>query len=527
MHVQILKDTKIYRNYLIVNDWKDGDQKDLADEILVGNLTAAFSEKDKRLGAFISHLKSGKDDNGNFPVAQKGRDAVVVLGETLVIFQNSDSSEVRKFIKDTENYTHKFEIKTAEYHTYVNSYPITSPDEKLFFGGAVTPKGGFFGRLYVRNDDYYDKKYFKGSVFRDESNQNPHFDRGSVALEFAITEKQYKELLIKLNYDKVALWKNNFPFNFIGINGDNCADYANNTFKFLGFKDDFSSYYQIDQLDDRDMGIFYYQYSHNYEYIPFNFRDLIDQATCKFLGDEAGKIAHKLLLPTSYISNWLYQKFNYFDDQEIHIAAYKNNVSYLENSAEISDVVLRNKYGETALHTALKNGSFEFANRLLDFGADVDAKDYKGHSALYTAASLKHSAKKNEILEKMLNLTTDVDGQDDAGYFTNLTSAVASNDTDAVNLFLKYGANFNFVNSTLDNLVNVALANKAYDVIKLFHEKNPDLIYYDNLEHQIPIAVIHDHSNSSGILPQIDELWEGFDKSLVKTDEQLLHMVWA
>lgn len=526
MEISLEKDKKIYKDYIIIKDLVDDDQMELANTLQILLDVGSYKDNKGNIKQLIEHLKTDLPLNYKLTVAQKGSESVISFGDTMLIFENTKAQNIRNFLKDESEYKYKFSIKTAEYHTYCSVNKLDAPDKQMFFGGAVTPKGGFTGKFYLRNDDYYDAKYFKGDLFIDEDKQNPHFDRGSVSVEFSITEKQFKSLMVKFAYDKEAFWKKDAPFNFIGIRGDNCVEYADQMFRFIDFEGHFCDYYRIDELDDRDMGIFYYQYSRHLEYIPFNLRDALDHATNIALGEEASKIMHKALKPISYLSEWLYGKLNYFGDHEIHVKSYNDRVSYLEDEDVHEFVNLQNIFSETALHTSLKSGSIEFAQKLLELGADVDIKDFKGHSCLYVAASLKPSLEKNKILEKMLDLSKDVNSKDLDGYEIPLTAAIKANDGNAVKLIIEHGGDVSFINSVKDNLINIALMNKAYKVIEALYEKDNSLIFYDNLDYQIPIVTIHGMNDARQILPEIDLLWENFDKELIKSNQDLLHVYW-
>lgn len=534
---QTVKDTKAKtKRYVFVNKelFESISPKSLAEylekQLKLGNI----SDSKYKISDFISHLNNKKDIGSHFPVAKKGNDACISFGNTLLIFQDVKPDEVRKFIKDDTEYTHTFSINTFQWHTYNYIESLKEEDKKTFFGAAIkSQQVQMSGRLYIRNDDYYHEKYQKEVDFtRTEDNQNPHFNMGAVGLKFYLTKEQAEVAKIKLMHDYIDSKQNYLKYHFLGLwGGRNCSDYSRDFFNFIGFEEDFADYYIFDELDDRDQGIFYIMFknalSHSYAqafwYIACNPSDLADFVFNSTTGESFGKWFHDNSMWLSSISSSLYNVFNKYGDKQIHLFARNNAVTLLENEEyDCDDLNCQNDFGQTPLHIAIFYEQYNFANKLIDMGADVNVRDFRGHTPLYYAAKLNASREKQEFLERLVDLSDNIDEVDGTGEETALTAAVKANDPDAVSLLIEKGANPSFVNTVGDNLLNIALSgnSKSEKVVNVLYSKDANLIYHYNGKDQMPIVEIKKLPNASEVLPDIDRL---YDPALVLTNSQTFH----
>jgi len=532
---QTVRDTKVRsKRYVVVDkELLNNNPKMLADylnsQVKIGNISGCDKVRN-----FISHLQNKRSTPTDFPVAKKGDDACISFVDTLLVFKDADPNEVRKYIRDDTKYTHTFSIKTAQFHTYNEIKSIENPEKVSFFGAGVKPRGSKYGKLYFRNEEYYDRKYFKGSDFsRTEDNQNPHFDMGLVALTWWLTEDQVMRAKIKLQHDLIAAPTKDWQYNFINIfGGKNCARYSSDFFKFIGFEGDFRDYFIYDEMDDRDMGIYHYMLEHyGWSLILLNPKDSLDRVSYLIFNDEYAKVFHDNTMWLSSISSSLYNMFNHSGDKQIHIFAYNGDTSRLDDQGYgCDDLNCQNDFGQTPLHIALFYGKFDFANQMLDGGADVDVQDYKGHSAIYYAAKMKSSMEKQLLLGKMAQMSEKINAVDKTGEHTALTAAVIAKDPEAVELLIESGANASFINSVGRNLMHLALENihllrekeycEAIKVIKVLHVHDVNLIFAWSEEGQLPVVQIKKLEKASKVLHDIDKL---YDPSLVLTEAQDYH----
>lgn len=94
-----------------------------------------------------------------------------------------------------------------------------------------------------------------------------------------------------------------------------------------------------------------------------------------------------------------------------------------------ADVTLRNKDGETALHSATTWGNLEGIYGLLDAGADINAINHRGETSLFKA--VKHNTRK--VMLHLIERGADVDLADARGQSPlGLAAALGRYDTGAV-----------------------------------------------------------------------------------------------
>ncbi len=125
---------------------------------------------------------------------------------------------------------------------------------------------------------------------------------------------------------------------------------------------------------------------------------------------------------------------------------------------------------ETALMFAIDNHHFDVALLLIDKGADVNAKDPKGNTALIEAA-MKGEA---NTVEALLHHNADVNAQNDYAE-TPLSDAVINGHTDVVKILLDHRANANWkyiADPEADGktLLEEAKDQKSYDIVALLRK---------------------------------------------------------
>lgn len=128
-------------------------------------------------------------------------------------------------------------------------------------------------------------------------------------------------------------------------------------------------------------------------------------------------------------------------DPKMH-AAVNAGESVAEMIAEgIGDVESRTQFGETALHRAVRAGSLETVNELLEAGADIDGRDTLGKTPLMTVCSTKNkkwTAGHQNVALRLLDMGADPCAVD-AKNGTALTRACQEGHINLVLALLKRG----------------------------------------------------------------------------------------
>ncbi len=454
--------------------------------------------------------------NNLYKPFQRGEDTVLQFNKnTQIVFKNTPFKDaINYLLPNPEKFTHTLSIKTAEYHTYFE-LANTLTNQTLTIGGAPKLKGSKFDYIGLRNDSYYDPKYHSGHKSIHPHNLNPHFNKGSIAIKFAIKKEEALSVLDRIKtYDQdfknSTLW-----FDISGNLGNNCADISNSIMNELGIQGKISDYYKIDELDLRDQGIMYLVWSDLGTikfayYMPHHF---IDHLSYLFFGKGI-----------DHVSEYLGSKLGYYSlfahpISPLIPAAYNGDESKIKDNTDKINVA--NFAGETPLHIALQNSHFEFASKLIFVGAHLQSKDAKGLTLLHIVAALEPSENKNLILKNLSYYIDDINSADYTKSTIPLTNAVLADDPEAVRILLTFKANASYINTNDDSIIDIALFNGKFKTINLIHEQDPNLIYRDNQEHQIPICIIAAQPNPSEILSDFENLWAKYDQSNCKDTREL------
>jgi ankyrin repeat protein/serine/threonine protein kinase len=149
-----------------------------------------------------------------------------------------------------------------------------------------------------------------------------------------------------------------------------------------------------------------------------------------------------------------------------------------------ADVNAKNDNGETALMWAAKNGHIKIVQHLLEKGADVNAKiesnvwrNGGGLTALIIAAANGHTEIVKLLLEKGadVNAKTESSVWDNGGGLTALISAAAKGHTETVQLLLEKGADVNAKKDNGETALMGAARDGHTEIVKLLLEKGADV----------------------------------------------------
>ena len=146
----------------------------------------------------------------------------------------------------------------------------------------------------------------------------------------------------------------------------------------------------------------------------------------------------------------------------------KKNIGTMESGAK---TLLRpDSYGRTAMHIACHSDNFlDYAKKLVDLGADVNATGVSGFAPLHIAA-WKNSVKIAELLIEN-HAVIDICGYLD--FVTPLYLAVVNNSLIMVKLLLNKKANANKVDDIGRTALHIAVVNNSMELAKILIKNNP------------------------------------------------------
>jgi ankyrin repeat protein len=131
-------------------------------------------------------------------------------------------------------------------------------------------------------------------------------------------------------------------------------------------------------------------------------------------------------------------------DKSIHLYTLKNQVdkvkNYLNKGGEVDAF---GEYNSTPLHYACREGNIEIVKLLLDFGADIDAKN--SYSTIYPIFDTLSSKKLDNtllIIELLIDKGADKDVVDSFGN-TLLHQAIEKESMELIEYFIQLGCDVN------------------------------------------------------------------------------------
>jgi hypothetical protein len=134
---------------------------------------------------------------------------------------------------------------------------------------------------------------------------------------------------------------------------------------------------------------------------------------------------------------------------------------------EGADVDAKNNQGDTALLLAAKSGKIDTARLLIEKGANIEAKNNVGETALIAACTSGHA----EIAQLLVEKGAATDARDDGGA-TPLMYAGLGGNTAIIDLLLLKGANINAQDDKGETPLMYAASAGSLDAVKLMLHKN-------------------------------------------------------
>ena len=155
----------------------------------------------------------------------------------------------------------------------------------------------------------------------------------------------------------------------------------------------------------------------------------------------------------------------FINQKKLIKAAKKGNAAKIEKLlARGADVNAKNKEGRTALMGAAFAGHTAIVQALLEAGADVNAKDERGTTALSAAAFRGHTA----TVQTLLEVGAEVNARDKNGMTVLMWAAFGAGDHSAtVQALLKAGADVDARDKNGGTALKVAAMVGHTDIVKL------------------------------------------------------------
>ena len=126
---------------------------------------------------------------------------------------------------------------------------------------------------------------------------------------------------------------------------------------------------------------------------------------------------------------------------------------------------------------AAEQGDVKLASRLLDRGADIEAKDEDGETALIKAAR----SSKTNVVSLLLVRGADIEAEDKYGY-TALIKAARKAKTEVISLLLARGADIEARNKYGSTALKLAIKNNNFEVAKLLISRGAKFSLSDRLK---------------------------------------------
>jgi hypothetical protein len=469
------------RKYYVFNNWQE-DRKTFKHEVL-------------KLAQNLDNIATIGDDL-----------SILAKNGGLIIIRDANAQEVREALGINLESKFRLYLKTAEYHTYIE-LEDKETNKKLFVSLNPDVRNVMSGNAYIRNDAYYDFKYYRGFVKYNPSNRHNDIDRASNYVAFDLTTQQAESLVKILNqsnddllkdktYYNAFSWPNLFMSNDHDYfdDGQNCIDYIDSITKQLGLGDTtFGSYYRFDELNLKDRGMVYiYTMTNGYLSTLLTNFPLIFNLFFSTI--------HKL--PFEQYFAYLIPEVTSDDLNTVQLNASYNRINELvnlENNPELDFLINeQNVYGDTALHIATRYQKLEAISWLLSHNASTSLRDYDEKIALSYAARVEWNADNIYILDEFIERTTaeDINTFDSKKFSNVLFDTVATDNLTMLEALLKANKvtiDIDNRNSNYDNIAHYAAYMKAMKVLTFLKDNHLEIMLSTNGGNQVPICSLEDY----------------------------------
>lgn len=163
------------------------------------------------------------------------------------------------------------------------------------------------------------------------------------------------------------------------------------------------------------------------------------------------------------------------DANALHFACAVDNAKILKILIDGgADVNFKNKFGTTALLTAVGNESVECVRLLIENGADVNAVNKQGFAPIHLASE----GDEIEIVRMLLDNGADVnlkDGKEDGTPLHRLMTSDSQANVEIAKLLIEYGADVGLQNSHGNAPLHWASGNNRLTLVKLLISNGADV----------------------------------------------------
>lgn len=169
---------------------------------------------------------------------------------------------------------------------------------------------------------------------------------------------------------------------------------------------------------------------------------------------------------------------------------------FAENGGDL-DMAL-DGFGHTALIRAAMRGDVAMVGALLDAGASVDLKDYRGASALSLA--VRSCRVDRQLVETLVEAGADLENRSGAA-MTPLLVAIQNDRPDIAAQLIEYGADIDATNSYGDGVLNFAIYYRMPQIIGLALDHAVDtgqlkLLYVNDVYYYPNFGQVRPQANS-------------------------------
>ncbi|KAM0256388.1 hypothetical protein ACHAQJ_005039 [Trichoderma viride] len=155
----------------------------------------------------------------------------------------------------------------------------------------------------------------------------------------------------------------------------------------------------------------------------------------------------------------------------LHKAAWSGKTDVVKRLLDLgADIEARNKHDNTPLHDAARSGKTDMVKLLLDRGADIEAKNKRNNTPLHDAAQ----SGKSDMVKLLLDQGANMEAKGNNGNVP-LHDAAWNGKANVVRLLLGQGANIGVEDNNGDSPLHLAVKNGKADVVKLLVDQGANI----------------------------------------------------